>query len=263
MPISNVKFLPDYAGRKSGEQKFLEKVGIEDVDVYRIDFDSHSVLTSQSAFISISETNGAHMSRLVEVLMGCTDDLIEPDRNLLDELSASHDIDNAYWECKWKDMFPVSSSQSMTVTLKMEGVKIKEGIYEWYLTYVIPYASVCPCSAEMCGMMGGIPHMQRAVAEITGRINGGKIELEELASITVEKVAEAVTLVPIPLLKRDGELEWCQRASTKHLFVEDAARAIGKAIDEWYEDYVVVCKHFESIHQHNVVAVCRKGRKLL
>ena len=38
---------------------------------------------------------------------------------------------------------------------------------------------------------------------------------------------------------------------------------IGDVIDaSSTPDWVVVCEHEESIHQHNVVAVCRKGGRL-
>jgi GTP cyclohydrolase FolE2 len=29
------------------------------------------------------------------------------------------------------------------------------------------------------------------------------------------------------------------------------------------DDWVVACTHFESIHQHDVVAICRAGKKLV
>ncbi len=63
-------------------------------------------------------------------------------------------------------------------------------------------------------------------------------------------------------MKRKDELAWCERAADTNLFVEDAAREVAKAIDNWFNDWVVVCEHEESIHQHNVVAVCRKGDEL-
>ena len=53
-----------------------------------------------------------------------------------------------------------------------------------------------------------------------------------------------------------------RQAADINLFVEDAAREVAKAIDNWFNDWVVVCEHEESIHQHNVVAVCRKGDEL-
>jgi len=72
-----------------------------------------------------------------------------------------------------------------------------------------------------------------------------------------------VGLIPVSLMKREDELKWCQLASEFNLFVEDAARVIGDVIDAYSTpDWVVVCEHEESIHQHNVVAVCRKGGRL-
>jgi GTP cyclohydrolase FolE2 len=79
----------------------------------------------------------------------------------------------------------------------------------------------------------------------------------------VARVVDTVDIVPIPFMKRPAELDWCQRAEQTNLFVEDASRVIGQVIDGFMEDWVVVCTHMESIHQHDVVSVCRKGKKLV
>jgi GTP cyclohydrolase FolE2 len=108
---------------------------------------------------------------------------------------------------------------------------------------------------------GGIPHMQRAEAAITGLLPGGT-RLEETITLIVGEVCDGVKLIPNPIMKRIDELTWCQQAEKTNLFVEDAARLVGSIVSTWFDDWSVVCTHFESIHQHNAVAVCRKGEEL-
>lgn len=99
--------------------------------------------------------------------------------------------------------------------------------------------------------------MQRAKAKVTGKLKGNE-DLCNFQTTIVSNIIEVVGLVPIPIMKRTDELKWCQQAAEYNLFVEDAARLIADSIDNWFPDWVVVCEHEESIHQHNVVAVCRK-----
>jgi len=255
-----VALLPDYASEGSDNIP-LHKVGINNVPMWRDDFDGSRVLTNQAVYVSLDGHNGIHMSRLVEAIMEYDGDEITADDYLLEAIAASHEVDNAYWECKWNSMWELDGIQSIKFGCNLEGTK-NDGNIEWYLTTVIPYASVCPCSAAMVKETHGIPHMQRATAKITGRIPNN-VDLGELMVNTLISALDAVGLVPKPLMKRPDELEWCQQASSINLFVEDAARVVSSSICNMYPDYVVVCEHEESIHQHNAVAICRKGEKLL
>lgn len=255
-----VALLPDYAS-ESTDKLPLQKVGINNLSMWRLDPSGDRVLTNQSAYVNLDDHKGIHMSRLVEVLMECDGLKIELDNDILYELASSHEVNNAYWECKWQAMWEIDEVQTIRFGAHVEGVLTDEEI-SWYLTSIIPYTSVCPCSAAMVREYGGIPHMQRATAKITGRIPSDS-DLDELMTYTLIGTLDAVGLYPKPLMKRPDELEWCQRAAERNLFVEDATREIVNAIRLLYSDYVVVCEHEESIHQHNAVAVCRKGEKLL
>lgn len=256
---SPVKLLPDYACRIDSDKRNLDKVGIKGIQIYRNDFTNQRVLTEQSAFVRLGSNNGAHMSRLVQNLVDAKDTPIEMDNEFLLELAESHDSNSVYWECKWRTEY--EGEVSIMVDVGLEGTII-EGEICWYLTFKVPYASVCPCSHEMVKSMGdGIPHMQRCIMEVTGLLEGG--ELDWILSEGITRVIRAVQLIPENIMKRPDELEWCQRASRINLFVEDAARNVADEMDDLFGDWLVNAEHFESIHQHNVVAVCKKGDRLI
>ena len=176
----------------------------------------------------------------------------------------NHNASKAFWEVSWEDaiMFNLEKLKPtfLVIPMSLEGALIKGSSPEWFFTFEFPYASVCPCSAEMTKSSGcGHPHMQRATATVTVQLNGSL----NVVNPMLTNVANAVGLIPVSFMKRPDELAWCQLANEFNLFVEDAARVIGDVIDGYsLPDWVVVCEHEESIHQHNVVAVCRKGGRL-
>lgn len=260
--MSVIKFLPDYADSCGRGGMPLDKVGVKDVKMFRKDFSEERVLTTQSAYINLTNKNGIHMSRLITELMKYENEPIRMHENLLRRLAVSHETNNAYWECIWDALHYMENDQPLLVQCGLEG-RYSCGEYGWYLTLRVPYASVCPCSAEMTKQVGsGHPHMQRALAKITGQLKGDE-DLDEFLTTILAKVVGVVGLVPIPIMKRPDELEWCQKAEEYNLFVEDAARVIGAEIGDWFDDWVIACEHYESIHQHSVVAICRKGDKLV
>ncbi len=256
-----VKFLPDVASEKSEVDRALEKVGVKDVAVYRKDFNDETVLTSQSAYVNLVENKGIHMSRLIKTLViDYVEDYIGMDNELLYDLADGQKVANAYWECTWQSLHMIDDVQNVKIGCNLEG-KFDGDVCRWFLTTMIPYTSVCPCSADMTEQYGGIPHMQRAVALCTGQVDDS--DLSTLIPSFVCDVLDAVKVYPVPYMKRDDELAWCQNAGKYNYFVEDAARLIGSVAERWFVDWVVACEHFETIHQHNVVGVCRKEGGML
>lgn len=258
--VTPVQILPDYACQVNGNGRKLSKVGIKNYAIYRMDFSEERVLTDQSAYVRLGEANGVHMSRLVETLEAYEGELIAIDSNIIEDLATSHGVDNSYWSCKWDSLYEFEENQRIKVRCGLEANLI-DFIPKWYLTVNVPYASVCPCSAQMTKQEGGIPHMQRATAVVTGLIEN-HTDLDMLLSTTISRVINAVGLIPMPLMKRVDELRWCQHADEVNLFVEDACREVANVIDGWFNDWVIVCEHEESIHQHNVLATCNAGKTL-
>jgi len=258
---SCVRLLPDYAKLKNG-QRALEKVGIVGYKQYQRDFSSRRTITTQAAYVDLQDENGIHMSRLSGCLRDHANATISINHELLESLLDSHNASSAYWECDWEQAHQLENEQDIFIKCKLEGV-ITQDTEDWFLTIEVPYASVCPCAAAMCeSEEDGHPHMQRAMTRITGQLDTDD-DLDELLTTIVSRVVDVVDLVPVPYMKRPDELDWCKRAGQTNLFVEDASRVIGNAIDGFVEDWVVVCTHYESIHQHNVVSVCRKGKMLV
>ena len=255
--------LPDYASQPCNG-RLLERVGVHDVCVPMMGLGEVLVPTKQSLYVELEGKNGAHMSRLVGLIEDNSYNYIEPAVHMMQYAIENHNASKAFWEVSWNDtlMFTPDRLKStyLIIPMTLEGALIKGGAPEWFFTFEFPYASVCPCSAEMTKSAGnGHPHMQRATATVTVQLNGNL----EVVRPLLERIANAVGLIPVSLMKREDELAWCQLASEFNLFVEDAARVIGDVVDaSSTPDWVVVCEHEESIHQHNVVAVCRKGGRL-
>lgn len=260
MQFCGKHILPDYASKEVTTIP-LQKVGVRNVRMFRKDFTEERVITKQSAYVDLGNVHGIHMSRLMTILFDYENLPIDIEDDILQAFSVSHDDSNSYWECNWDCRFETEEEQPLYVSSTLEGRWINDEPI-WYLTLTVPYTSVCPCSAEMVKYAGrGIPHMQRAFARVTGQLSGDE-DLDDFQVCVISNIVESVGLIPLPIMKRGDELEWCIRASEDNLFVEDAAREIAKGITPWFQDWVIVCEHEESIHQHNVVAVCRKGDKL-
>ena len=255
--------LPDYASQPCNG-RLLERVGVHDVCVPMMGLGEVLVPTKQSLYVELEGKNGAHMSRLVGLIEDNSYNYIEPAAHMMQYAIENHNASKAFWEVSWNDtlMFTPDRLKStyLIIPMTLEGALIKGGAPEWFFTFEFPYASVCPCSAEMTKSAGnGHPHMQRATATVTVQLDGNL----EVVRPLLERIANAVGLIPVSLMKREDELAWCQLANEFNLFVEDAARVIGDVVDVYsLPDWVVVCEHEESIHQHNVVAVCRKGGRL-
>ena len=252
--------LPDYANEETDERD-IQKVGLRNVWLKR-KWSGDEVVTKQSVYVSLSRKKGIHMSRLAEVLEEWEGEEIEIDNEFLDVIEKTHGECDVYWKCEWNDIF--KAERRFMVKLQLEGRKIRGDGYRWYLTFVVPYASVCPCSAAMCKSVGeGVPHMQRSEVKVTVEVEK-EMELQWLLTDMILDVVDVVKLVPSMVLTREEELEWCKKAEKVNLFVEDVVRKVADVVDrwEWIKDWVVCAEHEESIHQHNVVAIVWKGREL-
>lgn len=255
--------LPDYASQPCNG-RLLERVGVHDVCIPMVGLGGVLVPSRQSLYVELEGKNGAHMSRLINLIEENAHNPIELSSYMMRYAIESHSASKAFWEISWTDSIMMSpdrlKSTYLNIPMTLEGALIKDADPEWFFTFEFPYASVCPCSAEMTKSAGcGHPHMQRATATVTVQLNGDLGIVKPMLTC----IANAVGLIPVSLMKRDDELAWCQLANEFNLFVEDAARTIGDVIDACsVSDWVVVCEHEESIHQHNVVAVCRKGGRL-
>ena len=270
--------LPTYRNGKDDTGLPIQKVGIRNVKA-PIQL-KHSkgkfieVIGEFSIYCDLSEHfKGASMSLMQRLLFKSieghtsTESLMDITQQLIDK--SEHKAKSAYAKVKFP--YPILTKSPITDNYapKVYDCAIEvtniDGVIRKYLTVVIQYIATCPCSLELAEHLwttegkksGG--HQQRAFAEIT-------IEFDDMVWIEdlVTGVEDAVQAIPYPIIRKQDEQNVCHVARTNPLFVEEASRVIGLALDKNKQilDFVVVCNHEESIHQSNAVAVIRKGTNL-
>lgn len=136
--------------------------------------------------------------------------------------------------------------------------------FRFYQGIKIQYASYCPCSAELCYHLDntqsikGYPHNQRSYADILVEvIDPHYVWLEDL----IEIFESQIKTLPYPIIKRVDEQEIARVAAENPLFVEDAIRLLSHAFNQREDiyDWLIKCKHEESIHTSEAIAVNWKG----
>jgi len=218
-----------------------------------------------SIYCSLNEkVRGANMSRFAEMIHAIIEKHISLDiiQGILESLQEKLESEDGYVKMRFKYFIKKASPMSgllgyMDYDCILEGRLLKDD-FKLFLTVQVPYTSLCPCSKEL-SLTGA--HNQRSTANVT---------IELLHFMYIEEVVYLIeSLVSSPLysvLKRIDEKHVTEQAYENPRFVEDMARDIALALDDWLDvqinDYVVVINHFESIHKHNAVAVINAGRRL-
>lgn len=261
--------LPDVQNTEDSRDKHIKKVGIRElhVPVTLVGMDDEPMRTTAnfSIYCSLNENvRGANMSRFAEIIHEVIEKNISLEiiRGVLEELKERLGSKDGYVKMRFKYFIKKDAPMSelvgyMDYDCILEG-RLLGDVFSLYLTVQVPYTSLCPCSKEL-SLTGA--HNQRSTADIT-------VELKHF--VYIEEIIYMIeTLVSSPLysvLKRVDEKFVTEQAYEKPRFVEDMARDIALALDDWLdrkiEDYVVVINHFESIHKHNAVAVINAGRML-
>jgi len=134
--------------------------------------------------------------------------------------------------------------------------------YRFFQGATIQYASYCPCSAELCGVLDtkGFPHNQRSFAHVMVEADPCSDEYVWLENV-IEAVENVIPTLPYPIIKRVDEQEIARIAGNNPMFVEDAIRAISQSLSniDGISDWIVKCSHEESIHTSEAIAVNWKG----
>lgn len=159
-----------------------------------------------------------------------------------------------YYKCKFEGQI---FRGDVPVTLEM---KAKTTLFRFFQGVTIQYASYCPCSAELCNALDvpGFPHNQRSFTDILVETDGQHyIWLEDI----IDSVESVIPTLPYPVIKRIDEQEIGRIAAENPMFVEDAIREISQSIDniEGLADWIVKCRHEESIHTSEAIAINWKG----
>lgn len=159
------------------------------------------------------------------------------------------------------------------------------------VAFQVLYSSTCPCSAALArqlvqeefandfrsqdavsreqvkNWLGGekgivaTPHSQRSAADV-------RVELvptfESFPFIELIEVVENALKTPVQsVVKREDEQEFARLNGANLMFCEDAGRRVQSALNsqERVLDFWARCRHFESLHPHNAVAIVTKGIK--
>ncbi|MBY6203371.1 GTP cyclohydrolase FolE2 [Halomonas denitrificans] len=157
------------------------------------------------------------------------------------------------------------------------------------VAFEVTYSSTCPCSAalarqliqqqfekdfdadrpldradvlEWLGSENGImatPHSQRSIADVRVRFAPGfqAFPFDEL----IDTLENALKTPVQTAVKREDEQEFARLNGQNLMFCEDAGRRVQGALDahDRIVDFWARCRHFESLHPHNAVAIVTKG----
>ena len=245
----------------------IPKVGVRNV-ILPMTMYSQDTVAACSIYHSLSEEKrGSHMSWLVKALQVTrqynlpTEKIANSISYLLQGLKAENqEPDKVFVKIAFpffeKVNAPVSGEESL---LKADAIiegKYHEGKIDYYTTLKIPYTSLCPCSKEI-SKYGA--HNQRGEVMLTVAGNG------IFSFYHFFDLVDDVSSAPIyEVLHRPDEKFVTEQAYENPKFVEDVAREVKEKVEKWGVDgFVAVVEHFESIHQHNAIAVIRGGKKFL
>lgn len=157
------------------------------------------------------------------------------------------------------------------------------------MAFQVLYSSTCPCSAALARQLikeqfrkdfsgrdavsreevarwitgeGGIiatPHSQRSAADIRVHL---ATSFEIFPFIELINAVEESLQTPVQsVVKREDEQAFALLNGSNLMFCEDAARRIQQALGplEKVLDFWARCRHFESLHPHNAVAIVTRG----
>ncbi len=254
--LVDLQATPDTRGipiKKVGIRKFKMPVKIRD----RKD-EVQTVVATISLSTSLHATDkGTHISRLIETLMDCREDMMSLDyvNKVLMEMRKRLGADNTHLEFEFDYfiMVPAPISDKLSPSHypckfigDMHGDKI-----ELRLEVGIWYTSLCPCSKEISEYGA---HNQRSLATVQLRPNGTFIWFEDIIGL----VNSSVSCPIYNLLKRPDEKHVTEHAYENPKFVEDMVRdlwiAISNAYHDQIEDLEIEVIHEESIHQFDAFA---------
>lgn len=252
----------------------IKQVGVENVEVpFRLEFRSGG-FCQLNANVSIrtdldEKTKGISMSRLLLTLKPYLDLPLKHKliKQILEDLKEN--IGSTASFMKFEFRMPIirksiKSDNEFPIYYKcrFEG-QLYNSTFRFFQGVIVQYASYCPCSAELCDHLNqhkskGYPHNQRSYADIL-------VEVKEPNYVWLENIIEVVEskikTLPYPVIKRVDEQEIARVAAKNPLFVEDAIRLISESLNEMSTlyDWIVKCRHEESIHTSEAIAVNWKG----
>jgi GTP cyclohydrolase I len=163
------------------------------------------------------------------------------------------------------------------------------GEFDFEMSLQVVYSSTCPCSAALArqliqrqfegdfdrskaldyeavlSWLGteeailATPHSQRSSADVRLKLRSGLNAFDFDSAIDL---IESTLKTPVQAaVKREDEQAFALLNGQNLMFVEDSARRLQIALAEWADvvDFWARCRHFESLHPHDAVAIVTKG----
>ncbi len=177
----------------------------------------------------------------------------------------------------------------VSLIAELNGGEFRGREFRMEMAVQVLYSSTCPCSAALArqliqqqfdtdfaavrqppkeavrAWLGGeqgvsaTPHSQRSAADVRVRLTPSfeafpLLELIDRLEVALQTAVQAA-------VKREDEQAFARLNGANLMFCEDAARRIRKVLDgdERIVDFWARCRHFESLHPHNAVAIVTKG----
>lgn len=166
---------------------------------------------------------------------------------------------------------------------------LDEREFKLEMAFQVLYSSTCPCSAALARQLikekfrndfsgrdavsreevarwitgeEGIvatPHSQRSSADVRVKLVPG-FESFPFTDL-IDAVEESLQTPVQSVVKREDEQAFALLNGSNLMFCEDAARRLQRALapNEKVLDFWARCRHFESLHPHNAVAIVTKG----
>ena len=286
--------LPDVATQKTSHQdQTINWVGMGELRIPLTFSDGAinlQVLARCEAFVNLVEggVRGIHMSRLhllTDAMTGCAKDEL---RALLGNFIQTHSSMSTAarimlcFELVLKRRALVSNNYGWrSYPVKIEAMLDGHGL-ELHMGVEIDYSSTCPCSKALAEQMVltkftedmgdtrelsrdqmeawlgqnaiyASPHSQRSRASVRVRVDEkGNWGVQTLIDMIEGRLQTAVQSV----VKREDEQRFALLNGQNPMFCEDAARTIKNTLIGKYESFNLRVDHYESLHAHNVVAMC-------
>jgi len=292
MDPNQKKVMPDIAQtEKSSFLSRLEWVGMEKVALPLTLKEGWQVPAEADIFVNLAqeEAKGIHMSRLYLALQSGLEQK-QISATLIQQLLKSFVesqkglADSSRLVLRWNELHKRKALLSEYAGWKNYPVEVvaecRQDKVQINLKFSIFYSSACPCSAalarqlyqqsfakEFCednisfqkvfNWLGATtvatPHSQRSRADIQMLLKPGA---ESLSFLQYIDSLEKNLMTPVQTaVKREDEQEFARLNGENSMFVEDALRAMKKALNSFHtlESFQIKTHHFESLHAHDAV----------
>lgn len=252
--MKDVQNLKDHRGLD------INEVGITNFKVpiiFGLGKNKQQVVSSVKMGVNLlSDYKGTHMSRFAEIIETIKGSCLDKDslfgilKNIKKNLQSDYAKTEFLFSYFVNKKAPVSGrSGIIDYQYEVGGEIDKNDKILYFCEVAVPIATLCPCSKEISENNA---HNQRAIINLRVK-SDSYITIEEL----IEAVESNSSCELYSTLKRVDEKHVTEKMYNNPKFVEDIVRdiALWARENKKINDYIVKCKSYESIHNHNAYAI--------